>query len=74
MVSAMADNRTARLAALALHTDISNIDTYAGNVGLLASLVSVSEEKLAVIAEYLAQVRRENGLRPSLVIPGERAA
>ena len=26
------------------------------------------------LAQPLAQVRRENGLRPSLVIPGERAA
>jgi hypothetical protein len=71
---ATADNRTARSLALALHTDLQNLDTYAGNPALTAGLLATAEEKLAIIAEYLATVRREAGLRPSLVIAGECAA
>ncbi len=70
---ASTENRTARSLALDLHTDITNLDTYAANPAMVAPLLATAEEKLAILAEYLATVRREAGLRPSLVISGRAA-
>ena len=65
---------TARSLALALHTDLSNLDNYAGNPALVAALLQTAEEKLAIIAQYLADVRREAGIGGVATILHSRAA
>ncbi len=58
---------------LKLHTDISNLRTYEGNRALIEALVHTAEEKLAIIAAHLMEVRRANGMGACAVIVDMRA-
>lgn len=57
-----------RRLALDLHTDLANIDNYAGQTALVGALLETAENKVAVIAGHLAEVRAAAGLRPSCVL------
>jgi len=60
--------RTVRQLVLDLHTDISNLDNYAGNTALIGALLETAENKLAVIAQHLADVRAAAGLPRSVLL------
>jgi hypothetical protein len=67
-------NGAARSLALAVHTDLRNLDEYAANPVVVAALLQTAEEKLAIMAEYLAAVRRAAGLGAVATILRTRAA
>ena len=60
--------RNVRALVLDLHTDLGNLDNYAGNTVLVGALLETAEAKLAIISQHLADVRHAAGLRPSAVI------
>lgn len=68
MAQTPANTRTVRALVLDLHTDLSNLDNYAGNPALVAALLETAENKLAIIAQHLADTRAAAGLRPVCVI------
>ena len=68
MAQTPANTRTVRALVLDLHTDLSNLDNYAGNPALIAALLATAEEKMAIIAQHLADTRVAAGFAPSLVI------
>jgi hypothetical protein len=51
-----------RRLALDLHTDIVNLEGYAGQPALVAALLETAENKVAIIMEHLAAVRSGAGL------------
>ena len=65
---ATTENLQARRLTLDLHTDLQNLDNYAADPALIAGLLRTAEEKVAIVAQYLANVRAGAGTAGSAVI------
>ena len=65
---ATTENLQARRLTLDLHTDLQNLDNYAADPALIAGLLRTAEEKVAIVAQYLANVRAGAGIAGSAVI------
>jgi hypothetical protein len=65
---ATTENMQARNLTLALHTDLQNLDNYAADPALIAGLLRTAEEKLSIVAQYLANVRRKAGIAGAATI------
>lgn len=61
-----------RRIALDLHTDIANLETYAGQPAIVGPLLETAENKVAIILQHFFDVRAAAGLRPSVLLRAVR--
>ncbi|HXJ61965.1 MAG TPA: hypothetical protein VNU68_35455 [Verrucomicrobiae bacterium] len=63
-----------RKLTLDLHTDLSNLDAYAGNRVMIAALIATASEKIAVITAHLNDTAAAAGLdAPGIILDGKAA-